>query len=89
MLATLSIGIATLAEMCNIRIDILQTTEKNEFDKEFANLDAATFEGLASLNPFMDNDKYQQDDGRGNVATGQSVGLSSGKEIAPPVISGR
>jgi hypothetical protein len=37
----------------------------------------------------MDNDKYQQDDGQGNVATGQSVDLSSGKKIAPPVISGK
>jgi hypothetical protein len=70
-------------------IDILQTTERNEFDKEFANLDAATCEGNACLNTPMDNDKYQQDDGQGNVATGQSVDLSSGKKIAPPVISGK
>jgi hypothetical protein len=70
-------------------IDILQTTERNEFDKVFVNLEAATFKGHACLNTSMDHDKYQQDDGRGNVATGQSVDLSSGKEIAPPVISGK
>jgi hypothetical protein len=37
----------------------------------------------------MDKDKYQQDDGGGNVATGQPVGLSSGKGIAPSFIPGK
>jgi hypothetical protein len=37
----------------------------------------------------MDNEKYLQDDDGGNVATGKSVGLSSGNEIALSVILGK
>ncbi|KAF4234191.1 hypothetical protein CNMCM8980_004041 [Aspergillus fumigatiaffinis] len=58
--------------------DIRHTTETNDFDKEFAKLDdATTFEGQPCLNPSVDNGKYQEDDGGGNVAKGQSVELSS------------
>ncbi|GFF25527.1 hypothetical protein IFM61606_09477 [Aspergillus udagawae] len=58
-------------------IDIRHTTETNDFDEEFAKFDAATFRCQPCLSPSMDKDKYQQDDGGGNVATRQSVGLSS------------
>ncbi|KAF7590257.1 hypothetical protein BBP40_003095 [Aspergillus hancockii] len=58
-------------------IDIRHTNETNDFDEELAKLDAVTFKGQPCLNPSMDKDKYQQDDGGGNVATGQPVGLSS------------
>ncbi|KAF4221643.1 hypothetical protein CNMCM6457_001794 [Aspergillus fumigatiaffinis] len=57
-------------------IDIRYTTETNDFDEEFAKLDAATFSGQPCLSPSMDKDRYQQDDGGDNVATGQSIGLS-------------
>jgi hypothetical protein len=67
-------------------IDIRYTTEANDFDEEFAKFDAATFRGQPCLSTSMDKDKYQQDDCGDNVATGQSVGPSSGKGIALPVI---
>ncbi|EDP50775.1 hypothetical protein AFUB_071160 [Aspergillus fumigatus A1163] len=58
-------------------IGIRHTTETNDFDEEFAKLYAATFRGQPCLSPSMDKDKHQQEDGGGNVATGQPVGLSS------------
>ncbi|KAH2484046.1 hypothetical protein KXW70_007806, partial [Aspergillus fumigatus] len=59
-------------------IDIGHTTETNDFDKEFAKLDdATTFEGQPYLNPSAGNEKYQEDDGGGNVPKGQSIELSS------------
>jgi hypothetical protein len=70
-------------------IDIGHTTETNDFDKEFAKLDdATTFEGQPYLNPSAGNEKYHEDGGGGNVPKGQSIELSSGKEIIPPVTLG-
>jgi hypothetical protein len=81
--------VANVTQVPTSSIDIRHTTETNDFDEEFAKLDAATFSGQPCLSPFMDKDKYRQDDGGDNVATGQSVGLSSGKGIAPPVIQAK
>ncbi|PKX96261.1 uncharacterized protein P174DRAFT_509554 [Aspergillus novofumigatus IBT 16806] len=64
-------------------IDILQTTERNEFDKEFAKLDATTPEGQPCRNPSMDNDKYQQDDGRVSLENITKGWIGDSPQTAP------
>jgi hypothetical protein len=81
--------VTNVSQVPESSIEIRHTTETNDFDEEFAQLDAATFKGQPCLNLFIDKGKYQQDDCGANAATGQSVRLSSGKKIAPPVILGK